>query len=101
MALSLAAVLSVGGSVGLHAEPVTQAGPRPVNVTGASASASDVSAAHSCLICALYGSAFPSWCAFVAQGILPSLGGVPIRLQWHPVSPATPCHNGRAPPSFL
>jgi hypothetical protein len=101
MALGLAAVLSVGGSLGLHAEPAPLAGSHPVSATGAAASASDIAGAHTCLICALYGSAFPSWGAFVAQGIRPSPPGIPASQPRRVVSPMAPRHDGRAPPAVL
>ena len=101
MALSLAAVLSVGGSLGLHAEPVPQTGAHPVNATEASASAGTISASHTCLICVLYGAAFPSSGAFIAQGMLPSLPGAAASQPHRAASPVAPGHDGRAPPAVL
>jgi len=100
-ALTLAAVLSLGGSVGLHAEPVSQPESRPVSAAGPSVSTGGIPGAHTCLFCTLYGSAYPSWGAFLAQGVLPSLSGVPVRGQCRPAPPASPCHDGRAPPSSI
>jgi hypothetical protein len=99
-ALCLAAVLSLGGSLGLHAEPGSRDGARPVTAAGAAAPAKAL-ASHTCLICALYGSAFPSSGAFIAQDILPSLSGAHTSQPRRAASPVAPCHDGRAPPAVL
>jgi hypothetical protein len=101
MALWLAAMLSVTGSVGLHAEPGSAQGPRSLAAFGAATSARAGSFTHTCLICSLYGSVFPSSGSSVVQGIAPSLLGPATGQESHTESPVAPCHDGRAPPAVL
>jgi len=100
-ALCLAALLSVTGSIGLHAEPGSAQGPRAVAAIGAATPVRAGSITHTCLICVLYGSVFPSSGSSVVQGIAPALLGPATGQESHAESPVAPCHDGRAPPAFL
>jgi hypothetical protein len=100
-ALCLAAVLSVGGSVGLHPEPSSAKRPPDFTSFAAAAAPKAGSPTHTCLTCLLYGSAFPSWSSAVVHGILPSLSTVPTDLATRTGSLVAPCHDGRAPPAVL
>jgi len=100
-ALCLAALLSVTGSIGLHAEPGSARGPRAVAAFGAATPVQAGSITHTCLICVLYGSVFPSTGSSVAQGIVPNLSGLPTGQETRAESPVAPCHDGRAPPAVL
>ncbi|OFV83437.1 MAG: hypothetical protein A2Y78_10295 [Acidobacteria bacterium RBG_13_68_16] len=100
-ALCLAALLSVTGSIGLHAEPSSAQGPHSLAAFGAAAPARARSFTHTCLICTLCGSVFPSSASFVVQGTVPSVSGLFIGQETRAESPVAPCHDGRAPPTVL
>lgn len=101
--LVLAAALGVGGSLGLHAEPGLARGERAATTAAAEAYATTgtVSAAHTCLLCLLFGSVSPSCGSSVAQGNLPCVPGVVTGQPNPEVSPPDPDRGGRAPPAFL
>jgi hypothetical protein len=99
--LCLAALLSVTGSLGLHAEPGSGQGPRAVAAIAAAGPVRAGSVTHICLICVLHGSVFPSAGSCVVQGPAPGLLGPATGRQSQNESPVARCHDGRAPPTVL
>jgi hypothetical protein len=99
--LCLAALLSLTGSFGLHAEPGSAQGPRSLAAVGTATAAGAGSYTHCCLLCTLYGSVFLSSGSSVVQGLVPALLGPTIGQESHAESPVAPYHDGRAPPAVL
>jgi hypothetical protein len=99
--LCLAALLSVTGSLGLHAEPGSAQRPRAVAAVASAGPTRSGSIAHICLICVLHGSVFPSSGSCVVHGPAPGLRGPATGRESHTESPVAPCHDGRAPPTVL
>ena len=97
----LAALLSLGGSLGLHPEPGPAGGGPPVSVFGAPTPGVAGSSIHTCLTCLVHGSVVPTWGPCVAGGILPSFeSAFPCGAARCGAVVAT-SHEGRAPPVTL
>lgn len=103
VAIFLAAALGVGGSLGLHGEPGPARGGLAASTaaTEVQATTGTVSAAHTCLLCLLYGSVSPSCGSSVAQANLPRVPRLLSGQTIPEVSPPDPDRGGRAPPSLL
>jgi hypothetical protein len=102
-ALLLAAALSVGGSLGLHAEPASS----PVALAGtftaalAPAAPHTTSAPHACPLCLLYDSASPARGASVVQGIPHAVPRAVTGRTTPKLKLLALVYGGRAPPSLL
>jgi len=97
----LAALLSLGGSLGLHPEPRPSHG---VHAGAAFALATPTGpsvATHACLLCLLYGSTFPSRGSSVVHGVLPGLPRVVTDRATRHGLVLAPDRGGRAPPAVL